>query len=262
MLIKWVFDRNRDVVAVIPTMEISSVISQNLAKELDSFNVDSLFVQNRGTTFSFANSMNQGINEVLKRPFVKYIILSNDDISKITGLEELLKALDEKKADYAQPFVNGQRGSLIFTSSVVRAMLNWGIRKRAPLYALRIISMIRKINKNKKFLISAPAIFKSKGIVRVQPFAVFKREILEKHRFDENLINGAEDDDFAYTLWKENYKGISKKEWGVVHASNLSFKQVNPKSKTGGFYGSDEQLGRNWAYFTVKHLLDPAKKKV
>lgn len=254
MKIKWASDKSRESAAVIPTMDISSKIAQNIVNELDSLNVDSLLVENSGSSFSFANSMNSGIDEILKRPFVKYIILSNDDVSNIIGLSDMIKMIEENKADYTQPFINGHSGTIIFTSSLIRSMLNWGLKKRAPFYPVRIIRMIRQINKTKKFIISAPAILWNRGITGVQPFAVFRRELLEKFRFDEKIVNGVEDDDLTYTLWKNQYLGMTKQEWNVNHLPNSSFKKINPRSKTGGFYGNDQHIGRNWAYFSAKHL--------
>ena len=254
MRVKWELDRHREVAAVIPTMNIASKIAQNIVNELDSLNVDSLLVENSGESFSFANSMNTGIGEILKRPFIKYVILSNDDISEVVGLKEMTKMIEENSADYAQPFINGSSGTIIFTTSIFRSMINWGIIKRAPFYPVRIIKMIREINKTKKFMMSAPAILWNKGIVGVQPFAIFRRDLLEKFRFDEKIVNGVEDDDLTYTLWRNHYKGITKREWNVNHRSNSSFKEINTRSKTGGFYGNDQHIGKNWAYFSIKHL--------
>lgn len=254
MRIKWEIDRNREVAAVIPTMNIASKTAENIVKELDLLNVDSLLVENSGESFSFANSMNTGIEEILKRPFIKYVILSNDDISDVIGLKEMIKVIEENSADYAQPCVNGKSVTMIFTTSLFRSMLNWGLKKRAPFYPVRIIKMIRLINKTKRFMISAPAILWKNGIVGVQPFAVFRRELLEKFRFDEKIVNGVEDDDLAYTLWRNHYRGITKREWNVKHKSNSSFKEINTRSKTGGFYGNDKHIGKNWAYFSAKHL--------
>lgn len=254
MKIKWEIDRNREVAAVIPTMDISSEMVQNIVKELDSLCVDSLLVENSGESFSFANSMNIGIEEILKRPSVKYVILSNDDVSEVVGLKEMIEMIEENEADYAQPFINGKSGAIIFTTSLFRAMINWGLRKKAPFYPIRIIKMIRQINKTKKFMISAPAILWNKGVVGVQPFALFRRKLIERFRFDEKIINGVEDDDLTYTLWKNHYRGITKREWNVNHLSNSSFKKINTRSKTGGFYGNDQHVGKNWAYFSAKQL--------
>ena len=261
MRIKWEIDRNREVAAVIPTMNVASKTTQNIVNELDSLNADSLLVENSGESFSFANSMNTGIEEILKRPFIKYVILSNDDISDIVGLEEMIKVIKENIADYAQPFGNGKSLTIIFTTSLFRSMLNWGFKKRAPFYPVRIIKMIRQINKTKKFMLSAPAILWKKGIVGVQPFAVFRRELLEKFRFDEKIVNGVEDHDLTFALWRNRYRGIAKREWNVNHRSNSSFKEVNKRSKTGGFYGNDQHIGKNWAYFSAKQLENPGFKE-
>ena len=262
MKIKWEIDRSSEVAAVIPTMDISSEMVQNIVNELDSLSVDSLLVENSGESFSFANSMNTGIEEILKRPFVKYVILSNDDVFNVVGLKEMIKAIEENRADYAQPFINGKSGTITFTSSLFKSMVNWGLRKRAPFYPIRIISMIRHINKTNKFMISAPAILWNKGIVGVQPFAVFRRELLERFRFDEKIVNGVEDDDLTYTLWKNHYRGITKGEWNVNHMSNSSFKKINTRSKTGGFYGNDQHIGKNWAYFSAKQLENSGVKEI
>lgn len=254
MKVELKIDHNKGVVAIIPTISISQSKVKNLIGELSSYKVDSILIENSGPSFSFSNSMNIGIKEALKQKEVKYIILSNDDVSEIVGLDNMISYLEHNPVDYAHPYVNNKSPSIIFTGITIRAMLNWGLRSRAPFYAKSLIDGIKEQMPCKRFLIFAPAIRKSSKIVHVQPFGLFKKKVLEDHNFDENLVNGVEDLDLAFRLWKSGYTGTTRSNWRIKHDTSSSFKLLNKKTRLGSYYGDNSHIISNWVYFVKKNL--------
>ncbi len=245
--------KTSSVAAVIPTMDVNQTRVKRLASELDSIGVDVLFVEDSGPTFRFARSMNAGIKALLTRPHIKYIILSNDDVYAIKRFDEMLSALRQGKGSYAQPYVDGVRPSFVVTDSLPRLMVNYGIRKRAPFFALRLSKAARIYGGSKKALISAPTVLRRNEIISVQPFGLFDRKLLESELFDENFHNGVEDDDLAYRLHLRGFKGLTDPRWSISHAKGESFRLHNTRTGAGSYYGGDRQMGENWGYFNRKH---------
>ncbi len=245
--------KGSSVAAVIPTMDVNQTRVRRLASELDSTGVDVLFVEDSGPSFRFARSMNAGIKALLTRPHIRYILLSNDDICEIRGFDDMLGALREGKGSYAQPYVNGDRPSFVVTDSLPRLMVNYGIRKRAPFYALRLSKAARIHGGSKKPIIFSPAVLRRKEIISVQPFGLFDRKVLECEIFDENFHNGVEDIELAYRLHLRGFGGLTDVRWSISHAKGESFRLHNTRTGAGSYYGDDRQMGENWGYFNRKY---------
>ena len=214
----------KDAIAVIPTADINQERVQALIKEFERNNVDSIVVEDMLPSFRFAKSMNSGITEALKHN-VKCIILSNDDISKIEGLEEMIQYVIEHKHSYVHPYVNGKNMLFSVTTSEIRFALNYTIVFRAPFYAARYIRNIRRLLNHKHFAVGIPAIT-HKGMVRVQPFGVFNAETLQNYKFDEHFINCLEDDELGYRLNISGIHGATNQRWRVNHGGGMSFKKA------------------------------------
>lgn len=247
MKIEWVIMKARNAVAVIPTMDVDSQRVRLLVNELDHAGVDSLLVEDRLPEFSFSRSMNRGIEQALGRnPKPDIIILSNDDIFDIKGLDDMMEYV-HINGGYAQPYVNGKRCSFVVTRSRIGYIFRYAVKRLAPFYALRHIRLFHaRIGSN----YPAPAILHGKHeIVCVQPFGVFKSESLETVKFNEEIVNGMEDDQFGYSLHViHGFRGVTKREWNVHHSRGSSFRGKTRRMKAS-IYGSDEQFRRNFFIF-------------
>ena len=247
---------NGPVMAVLASMDEELPRTRNLVGELQRYGIDSLIVVDSGPEFKFARSMNAGIREALSLEHVRQIILSNDDVSNVQGIGSMIHFLENEICDYATPCVNGRTPGVSFTNSPLRAMINYTVTKKAPFFPLRIMRMTRPYAKNKKVYISMPVFF-SRTVVSVMPFCMFNRNVLEAHMFDEEYHNGVEDDDLAYRLWYDGFRGGTSKMWNVHHTSGASFKSIRPKGNNESIYGSNEQTARNSARFSDKFYFNP-----
>ena len=234
MKVEWAIRRNRDVAAVIPTMDAQQQRVQSLIRELDSNGVDSLIVVDSGPEFRFSRSMNVGIRELLAGPYVKYILLSNDDVYDISSaFNGMIRALKDGNADYVTPYVNGGRPSRMFTRSVAKLVFSFGLRYHAPMHALRVFRAVRTYTSGIKPLFTAPPISIRNEVISVQPFSLFKREVLKEEMFDENFQNGVEDEELMYRLSAKGYTGRTNAAWNVHHMQGASFRTLQARMEIG-----------------------------
>ena len=251
-IIDWC-GKEREVAAVVPTMDAKLGRVANLASELDDENVDLVFVEDSGPEFRFARSMNAGIRALLAKSHVKYILLSNDDVYNIhLAFSGMLGYLRLGFADYVSPYVNEKRPSRMFTRSVVKLVLGHGLRDRAPFYALRVARTTKKYSGAAKLLFSAPPLSSRNEVISVQPFCLFNRNVLEREMFDENFQNGVEDEELMWRLHERGYTGMTRGEWNVRHVVGASFRTLHDRAEVGSYYGGVEQFGRNMAHFEKK----------
>ena len=251
-IIDWC-GKQREVAAVIPTMDVKLGRVANLASELDDENVDLLFVEDSGPEFRFARSMNAGIRTLLAKPHVKYILLSNDDVFEIhLAFRGMLDTLRLRCADYVSPYVNEKRPSRMFTRSVAKLVLSHGLRDHAPFYALRVARITKQYSGSAKLLFSAPALSARHEMISVQPFCLFNRIVLEHEMFDENFQNGVEDEELMWRLHQRGYTGLTREEWNICHVVGASFRTMHDRAEVGSYYGGVEQFGRNMAHFERK----------
>jgi GT2 family glycosyltransferase len=204
-------------IAVIPTANVTQKRIDLLIGELQSCGVDTILVEDRLPEFSFSKSMNRGIGKALQyNP--SCIILSNDDVHGIDGLESMIDCAISNHT-YVQPYVNGKRPVYHITSIPLRVVWNYGVAKRAPLFAMNYAG---KLVYKRHFIVGIPVLIGT-GIVSVQPFGVFDVEILRKYRFDEGFRNYVEDDELGYRLYKNGIIGVTKKEWKISHDGSGTF---------------------------------------
>ena len=254
MKVEWTIRENRDAAAVIPTMDAQQQRVQSLIRELDTNGVDSLVVVDSGPDFRFSRSMNAGIRELLSEPRVKYILLSNDDVYDISSaFNGMIRALKDGNADYVTPYVNGGRPSRMFTRSVAKLVFSFGLRYHAPMHALRVFRAVKAHANGAKPLFTAPPISIRNEVISVQPFSLFKREVLEEEMFDENFQNGVEDEELMYRLSVKGYMGHTNAAWNIHHVGGASFRTLHAKMEVGSYYGSVEQFCSNMGYFGAKY---------
>lgn len=254
MKIVKLLDFGRNTVAVVPTMDTILPRVSRLKKELVNMDVDMIAVEDSGPAFNFAKSMNAGIVEALSQREVKYILLSNDDIYDIRGFREMLAAIgDGGTYDYAHPYINGTRPAAVSTRSAMKAIINFSIKKQAPFFARDKVRNARNISGIQHPLLIVPSIFHGNEMISVQPFGLLRREILENCVFDEKFHNGMEDDDLMYRICLRGYRGITDRNWNVVHSMGASFRAINRHERMGSYYGGDELFKKNLDYFCRKH---------
>lgn len=258
----WVVQKSRKSVAVIPSMDVNSERVKSLANEFDKNEVDSIVVEDRLPEFRFSKSMNAGIQEALKYPDISTIVLSNDDVNNIKGLNEMINTVVTNKTMmtrdiYAVPYVDGSPKIFYVTTSRLGFMWSHTLMNKAPFHAKRVLSGFGWTKNRKKFAMGAPAVkWQSDKIYSIQPFSVLSSSVLKRFMFDENFINGLEDDELGYRLWKNNIKGVTNPAWSIHHSSNVSFKEVRQgkKSNIGLCYSSDEEMVKSAEYFYDKHF--------
>ncbi|MDG6999401.1 MAG: hypothetical protein JRN15_09840 [Nitrososphaerota archaeon] len=227
MYITWAFDRGREIVAVIPTISTSRSDTQNLLSFLDRSGVDSVCVVDSGKGFNFSRSMNAGIKETLARHKPRLIILSNDDVSDIKGLDKMVQYLLDHGLTYVVPYVNGKRDYCTLTASRLRFIINYAIFRFAPLYALKLSAAVIARKGDRKLLLGAPA-SRLGGFLNIQPFVILHTEslmLLKKQTgcfFDEGFLNRLEDYELAYRLNKCGIRGITNSEWSIRHVMGSS----------------------------------------
>jgi hypothetical protein len=247
MELKWIKKGENSIVVVMPTANTEQDFTQRAIKTFREMDYDILCVQDSGSEFSFAKSMNEGINEVLKNPEYLLIGLSNDDVYSdypVLTEAETGRALPHADVIFLKTD-NHKRNT--YTSSTLHYLFNMTVLQKAPFHALRQLKYIKSHIKHKKFIIPIPSFIEMRC---VQPTAFFYRSILKEYRFDENLKNGVEDDDLMYRLLK---KGVTFAQGGTIHhITGASFKPLKQKD-SNNYYGNKTHLLDNIVYFSDKH---------
>ena len=254
--IEWGINDGRAAAAVIPTADTNQNRVQSLIAELDSNGVDSLCVEDKLPEFRFARSMNRGIEELLKHGKIRCIVLSNDDISDIKGMADMLQIVAQNQNIYARPHTNGENSACIVTTSRLKLIWNYSVAKKAPFYAFRIVNGLNWYGKH-HLAVTAPTFkWKSGSFVNVQPFGVFNAAVFRDNKFDENFQNGIEDLELGYRLMLAGVKGMARPEWNVRHGGSSSFKEARNlvKNCIGSYSPSDQELIRGFEYFWEKHF--------
>ena len=260
MKIEYGCDKQREACAIIPTMDMHQLRVRELIMELDLYGVDSLLVEDRLPEFRFSRSMNVGIDKLINDGHANVAVLSNDDISDIRGLEQMIGiAKIGALSAYAVPLINKQWRMSIVTTSRFEFVYNLARTRYAPFHAIRVLNGFGWIANRKHFALGVPALPRQSGHRRfapVQPFAVFPLEMLKTYKFDENFINGLEDDELGYRLWKDGISSITSSNWHVKHDGALSFKAAREgkKQRIGLYLCSDAEMIVSAEYFWKKHF--------
>ena len=237
-------------VVVIPTADVNQDHTQ---RAIDCFihqHFDILCVQDSGKDFVFSKSMNAGIDEVLKNQNYKIIGLSNDDIYDFTYKSSKLLAhkMETSNIVYFRGRDQKRNG---FTSSRLHYIINVTLIQKAPFHAVRNLKYFADRGKERKFIIPMPSFIEDRCI---QPLAFFKREILENYKFDENIVNGVEDDDLLYRLIANKHIIF---EFGgyISHITGATFRKI-VNTDSDNYYGRINHLRDNAVYFSNKHIMD------
>ncbi len=210
--------KGNKVIAVVPTADHTQDRVQRLQKELNAHKVDSILVENSGPTFSFSKSMNAGIKESLNHQ-PDCVILSNDDVWGIEGIDGMINYVLSHDKCYAQPYLNGRKPVVNVTTSPLKLFFSYTLARKAPFYAYKFTLGIMKLTSG--FALGIPSLI-GNGLVSVQPFGVFKASTLEDEMFDENFHIYVEDDEFAYRLSLKGIHGQTNPSWRIRHDGGTS----------------------------------------
>jgi len=263
MKIEYGCNKERESCAVIPTMDMHQLRVRELIMELDLYGVDSLLVEDRLPEFRFSRSMNAGIDKLIKDGHANVAVLSNDDISDIRGLDGMIELIGAEitfgKSAYAVPLINKQWRMSIVTTSRFEFVYNLARTRYAPFHAIRVMNGFGWIANRRHFALGVPALPRQSGHRRfapVQPFAVFPLEVLKSYKFDENFVNGLEDDELGYRLWKDGISSITSSNWNVTHQSGASFRKAREgkKQRIGLYLCTDAEMIASAEYFWKKHF--------
>lgn len=215
-------------IAVIPTADASQRRVQVLLEELNQNTVDSIVVEDGSPTFSFSRSMNSGIAEALRHN-PDCIILSNDDVYELHGVADMIEFVLSNRDHYAQPYVNGKRLMVNFTTSPLGLFIGYTLSRRAPIYAYKFTRNLMKLAP--RFAVAVPTIRRKKGVLSVQPFGVFRADTLEQAKFDENFRIFVEDSEFALRLNLNGIHGETRKEWKASHEGGATLGKGTSEEK-------------------------------
>ena len=241
--------RAPNAIAVIPTIDASKDPCKSLIDEFTSWGVSCITVEDSFPTFRFSVSMNAGINYALKYlPLT--IILSNDDISGIAGLNDMIQFTIHYNKSYAVPYVNNRKPVINVTRNRLSFIFAHTIVDHAPFYALRVLSRF----KHKKWALGTPYAGFGHPLFSVQPFAIFPAWVLQKYQFDEHFINGLEDQELSYHLNNNDIHGDTSPDWHVDHQGSHSFRSVRQKQLIGLYLCNDEEMIASAEYFYRKHF--------
>lgn len=242
----------KEITAVIPTIDHKQPMTQHLLSELESLGSDWICVEDSGPGFNFSKSMNKGIESALKREQVKFIILSNDDLHTVIGFEGMIKTLKEGKYGYVCPYLNGKFHAVHLSRSLLVDVMSATVAGGAPFYVLRQRRAAKKYISSSRYPIVSQKVFPmGRYAVQVQPFSIFRAEILEKDKFDEDFLKHRQDGELAIRLHLKGIIGLTSKDWNVTHLNHVSF-NLNPNEKNEESYRLD-QRAKDMAIFAEKY---------
>lgn len=208
---------NKDIVVIIPTMNINSKFAENCRKDIYK-GLQMIFVESgHDEFFNYSHSLNIGYKEALKYD-PKWIIFSNDDmysIDKSIKLTKQLHLLDHNKTDVVYTDPPGDYHSYLVKigeSSIYRE-LSYNFSKNLK-EKLKMEHIFKKQLLLKYQAIEAKFPFgiliKGKTqIFNIGSFSIFSNNFIIKFLgdlFDENYINGYEDLDLSIRLNKLTMK--------------------------------------------------------
>ena len=243
----------KEITAVIPTIDHKQPMTQKLLTELESLGSDWVCIEDFGPGFNFSKSMNKGIETALSEESVKFIILSNDDLHSIVGFDEMLSTLrKEEDYGYVCPYLNGKFNAVHMTKSLFVDLASATLAGAAPFYVLRQRKAAKRyINGRNYPIVSQKVLPLGKYAVQVQPFSIFKADILRHDMFDEDFLKHRQDGELAIRLYLKGIKGKTSKKWNITHLNHVSF-NLNPEEKNKESYRLD-QRAKDMAVFAKKY---------
>lgn len=228
-------EKGSEISAVVPTKSIESNLVKILSKKLQGFNI--IFVESGGPFFNFSYSMNVGIQEAIKINS-KYIMLSNDDIFPLGGIEKLAEEVVDSSNEYdifIPTILNGKEPMSSRQEIYAQSWLTEHIISNSLISCMNPSKisqssrkLVRKLNIYNdssviKYIVlrhNEPALRKYQNtsgisaveriakkfnpflieINNVQPISIIKSDLLNSEKFDESYINGGEDTDLSLRL--------------------------------------------------------------
>lgn len=213
---------------VVPTRDVHTEPFVDVVGPLSKLG-DVIAVVSSGPGFRFGVSVNEGIKAALKDGY-RRIGISNDDL-RFPSLDRMREMISHAKGEvgYTVPYVNGVRAGSGVSTNVAGWMYWEGMKNLAPGWAIQKLNRIRLLARIHSM--PNPWIFTHprKGYLNVQPLAFFQDNVLQEDRFDEGLVNGMEDCELAYRLYRKRIFGKTDRRWTVNHLNHYSFR-LNPEA--------------------------------
>lgn len=251
-------ETGKEIITVIPTIDHEQPMTQRILHELESLGSDWICVEDSGPGFNFSKSMNGGIEEALKNDKAKFIALSNDDLHTIVGFDDMIETLRQGNFGYVCPYLNGKFHAVHMSRSFVVDILSAAFGGGAPFYALRQRKAAKKYISTPRYPFVAHKVFPfGSYAVQVQPFSIFRAEILKQDRFDEEFLKHRQDGELAIRLKLKGILGKTSKKWNITHMNHVSF-NLNPDEKNKETYRLD-QRAKDMAVFAKKYSETPTK---
>ena len=209
---------NPFIAAVVPTINFNSDRARKVSDFFSPYPV--IFVESSGPYFNYARSCNKGIEAALRlKP--TWIIVSNDDIVPLQPFLDLVNTLSNAKGSIytvTDPSRKGGHGGRAFITKMnafglvfelfqlllnrdfvsIQVIVRFGLKKNSyctgdlDTFFPKLISHFGKQ--------------KSVEYKSFSDFCIFKADILEKFRFNENFWNNYEDRELSYRLFKAGYE--------------------------------------------------------
>ena len=252
MRFEWFGSSDALTVAIVPTANPSSHHTASFIQLMNRLGSSVLCVVDRLPMFKFARSLNSGLDEIAALERLECVVLSNDDITEISGYSEMCEFVKSHAKSYAAPFVN--QHTPVFTLvrdpvDMLRRQIRQGSASRSLVaFAKTSLRGYPHSARGKRVRVFPLSTRPSRhGWINVQPFAVFPSDIAREWRFDERFSNGVEDFDLAIRLNDAGVKGVTSSKWQVTHLDSKSFRT----------FWNDEQRLRNrienWRIFEEIH---------
>lgn len=208
-------------------------------------------VVSRGVDFNLSKSVNSGIEVSDKEDDI--ILLNDDCFVEQSTIKELIEAKTENGGIYGAvlklPDGTPQHmGGFAIASKI--QYLKWGIRIKAPLFALRQINFFQKHDLG----IFEP--YHRKNDPKEMPLYVTGALVLVPRKtidkigvFDENLKNGYEDVDYCLSVWNAGMTVRMVKNSLAVHKNHDS---LGPNKEN--VVSNLRYLQNKWGYDFLKEL--------
>lgn len=209
---------NPFIAAVVPTIDYNSDRARKVSEFFSPYPV--IFVESSGPYFNYARSCNKGIEAALRlKP--TWIIVSNDDIVPLQPFLDLVNTLSNAKGSIytaTDPSRKRRHGGRAFITKMNAFGLIFELFQlllRRDFVSIQVIVRFG-LKKNSYCtgdldtffpkLISHFGKQKSVEYKAFSDFCVFKADILENFRFNENFWNNYEDRELSYRLFKAGYE--------------------------------------------------------
>lgn len=211
-------DGNHDITVVIPTRDHRSELAENCATNV-FHGLQLLFVESGNTKdFNYAQNVNWGIKKALEFD-PKWIVVSNDDVIKADPVSKLTKLIGEIEPNSVKTVFTLHPGAYhsVYHSICERNAFNLTLGPKVSEFERKVIALEKKFRVR---WVHSPPTFPFRLFYRsihefllTVSFSIFSSDFIRQvdgSLFDETYINGVEDIDLSYNLFKskKNYSFI------------------------------------------------------